>query len=79
MKRADVSADIHGLQQILNNGDVFIDEQRRLLRLSEDKVIWQFTPKTSATTVAMPTWSRYLTEDDTKNILTILEDANCSG
>ena len=78
MARADVSAEIHGLQQILDNGDVFIDERRRLLRLSQDEVIWQFTSKATATTVAIPTWTRYLTEDDVKGILPILENAKCN-
>ena len=51
-----------GLSTILANGDAFIEQQgfARLLRISEDRVRWEYVNKISADTVGDLHWSRYL-------------------
>ncbi|MBO67350.1 MAG: hypothetical protein CL398_03475 [Acidiferrobacteraceae bacterium] len=77
--KADVRTWERGLHRILDNGDLFVEESNRgrILRLSQDDVIWEYTPKTSDSTVAMPTWSRYLTAEEIDHVLPILDSSNC--
>jgi len=78
-RRADIRTNAEGLHQILDNGDIFIEEtlRGRLLRISENEVIWEFTKKINNNIISMLNWSRYLTENDVKDILPILNSANC--
>ena len=79
MNRADIRTETEELQQVLENGDVFVEEQNRgrIIRLSTEEVIWEFTSKESNLAVGMPKWSRYLTVEQVKNVLPILESTDC--
>ena len=54
-----------GRCDLLSNNDLFIEEteESRLLRVSLDKVRWEYVNATSETTVGALHWSRYLTSD----------------
>ena len=79
MKRIDIRTRAEGLQRMLKNGDIFIEEtlRGRLLRISKQDVVWEFTARVSDNAVSLLHWSRYLTEDQVKDILPILSSANC--
>ena len=66
-----------GLSEVLPNGDIFIEEQNRgrLLRLTPDAVKWEFVRRVDENNLSMPSWSRYLTEDQVRDILPILEQS----
>ena len=81
MIKADVRTDYEGLQEILPNGDVFIEEQTRgrLLRLSYDEIVWEYTYRISDIYLGMPKWSRYLTEDQVNHILPVIDANDCAN
>jgi hypothetical protein len=80
MREEKVSIDFEGLHEILDNGDVYIEETMngRLLRLSKDAVVWEAVSRVDDNTLAMLTWSRYLTEQQVEKVLPRLESAQCS-
>ena len=80
LKKLEVRSKTEGLQEILDNGDVFIEEQNygRILRISQDKVIWEYTVKVDDNSLGMVHWSRYLTDEKIKQILPTLVGSNCS-
>jgi hypothetical protein len=80
LKELNVRTPTQGLQERLENGDVFIEEtdHGRILRVSPKQVIWEFTVKVDDNTVGRVGWSRYLTKEQVKDILPVLEGANCS-
>jgi hypothetical protein len=79
LKTIDVRTPTEGLQELLENGDVFVEETDygRLLRLSSEQVIWEFTVRVDDDTIAELQWCRYLTQDQVKDILPVLEKASC--
>ena len=81
MTKADVRTEYEGLQEILPNGDVFIEEQTRgrLLRLSYDEIVWEYTYRISDIYLGMPKWSRYLTEDQVNHILPVIDANDCAN
>ena len=79
LKRLDVQTTSGGRQEILANGDLFVEEtdRGRILRLSSKEVIWEFTVKIDENSVGIGQWSRYLTEGQVHDVLSILERSNC--
>jgi hypothetical protein len=79
LRQHSVGTNAEGLQKVLSNGDVFVEEtlRGRLLRISKQDLIWQFTKTVDSEFVSLPSWSRYLTENDVKDLLPILKSANC--
>lgn len=55
-----------GRLKILANGDAYIEEsdKSRLLRISENKVRWEYVNSISPDTVGAVHWSRYISEKD---------------
>ena len=60
-----------GRSKVLLNGEVFIEEANygRLLRLAPDRAIWEFVPRLGNNQLAMPIYSRYLTEEEVRHVL----------
>jgi hypothetical protein len=79
LKEFDVRTPTEGLQERIEKGDVFVEETNygRILRVSPKQVIWEFTVKIDDDTVGMVNWSRYLTKEQLRDILPVLEGANC--
>jgi len=69
-----------GLHDILDDGDVFIEEtmEGRLLRVSTDRVIWETVSRVDDNTLSLVSWSRYLTNEQVENILPVLDKTKCS-
>jgi len=80
LKEFDVRTLEEGWQERLENGDVVVEETNygRILRVSPKQVIWEFTVKVDDDTVGLVGWSRYLTKEQVRDILPVLEGANCS-
>ncbi|EAU54507.1 arylsulfotransferase family protein [Mariprofundus ferrooxydans] len=74
-----VHTSTEGRGEILDNGDVFIEETNygRILRASKDKVVWQFASKVNDKFVSMTHWSRYLTKEQVRNVIPVLEGSTC--
>lgn len=74
MKSAEVRTVTEGLCEILPNGDVFIEETNdcRLLRLTRETAKWEFVRRFKKGLLSMPSWSRYFTEEQVRDILPIL-------
>jgi Arylsulfotransferase (ASST) len=70
-------SEYEGRAEILDNGDVFIEETNRdrMLRLSKTGVRWQFVSPASDTTTGALHWSRYLQRDTVTPQL--LENLQC--
>ncbi len=66
MARQQVSTWTAGRSKILANGDVYIEEsdRSRLLRISGNKVRWEYVNAISRTTVGGVHWSRYTAESE---------------
>jgi len=79
MKLMKVRTRTEGRGTILDNGDVFIEEQNngRILRLSKDKVRWEYARRINEKQLAMLSWSRYMTQDQLESILPILKNTSC--
>lgn len=79
LKELEVRTSTEGRQKILENGDVFIEETNsgRILRVSPEKGIWEFLVRVDNKTAGMVSWSRYLTSDQVKNVLPVLENSRC--
>lgn len=73
-----VATETEGRSRMLENGDVFIEESNysRLLRLSENKVRWEYVNGLSTKTVGTLNWSRYLTKNELN--LNWLENKPCN-
>lgn len=80
LKEVGVMERTEGRATILEDGDVVIDETStgRLLRISQDDVKWEYTATIDSSNVGMGNWSRYLTYDQVKDVLPILEKCECS-
>jgi hypothetical protein len=71
MESSEVFTRIEGLSEVLSNGDIFIEEttKGRLLRLSFDTVKWEFVRRLDKNHLARISWSRYLTEEQVRDVL----------
>jgi len=80
MKKSDVRTLSQGEQDILDNGDVFIEETdyARIMRLSPEQVVWEFTVKVDDNTLGMTGWSRYLTKSQASSIVSVLKGMKCT-
>ena len=79
LKELDVMTWTEGRSKILENGDVFVEETNngRLLRVSTDTTKWEFTATIDSNYVGLMSWSRYLTYNEIKDVLPILENSEC--
>jgi hypothetical protein len=79
LKKLDVRTPTEGRSELLENGDLFIEETDygRLLRLSPEKSVWEFVVKVNEETVGRSSWSRYLNEKQLKDILPVLAKSHC--
>lgn len=66
LKQVEMYSGTEGRSRILPNGDVYIEETRamRLLRLSKDKVRWEYVNGVTDKTSGAIHWSRYLTAEE---------------
>ena len=66
LKKLNVATLTEGRAKILQNGDVFIEETNngRLLSLTPDSARWQYVKRIDKSHVSMPSWSRYLSEEE---------------
>ncbi len=80
LEELDVRTPTHGRHEPLKNGDVFVEETNfgRILRVSPEKIIWEFVVRVDDDFAGLVSWSRYLTKEQVKDILPILEGTNCS-
>jgi hypothetical protein len=78
-RKLDIRTLSEGRQKILENGDLFVEETNhgRILRVSPTKEAWEFMVKVDIQTAGMVNWSRYLTSEEIKNVLPLLEGSNC--
>jgi len=79
MKEMAVMTLSEGRGTPLPDGDLFLDESNngRILRVSKDKVQWEYVNRIDEGTIAMSSWSRYLTQQEAKPILAQLKDNSC--
>jgi hypothetical protein len=80
LENLDVRTRTAGRQEILDNGDLFIEETNhgRILRISSDnELLWEFVNKSGKGKAGILNWSRYLTENQVKDILPILKRTSC--
>ena len=62
MTKERIATEWSGRSKILANGDVYIEESdySRLLRISSNRVRWEYVNSQSPTTVGAVHWSRYI-------------------
>ena len=79
MKEMEVKSLTEGRGTPLPGGDLFIDESNngRILKVSKDKVQWEYVNRIDKDTLAMSSWSRYLTQQEAKPILAQLKGNSC--
>jgi hypothetical protein len=55
-----------GRLKLLTNGDAYIEEsdKSRIIRISKDKVRWEYVNAVSPDTVGAVHWTRYVSQDD---------------
>jgi hypothetical protein len=70
---------IEGRGTPLVGGDLFIDETTngRILRVGKNKVKWEYVRRIDENTIAMSSWSRYLTREEVSPILIKLKGQSC--
>ncbi len=70
MKSFAVRTLTEGRSKVLANGDVFIEETNygRLLRLTPETARWEFVRRVDKNHLSMPSWSRYLTEEQVRQV-----------
>ena len=73
---SDIKTPTQGLHEILDNGDVFIEDTDnfRLLRLSNEKKRWEYFNFLGENKIGSIHWSRYLNEDFDLNWI---DNINC--
>jgi hypothetical protein len=70
LENADVAISSQGLHTWLENGDVFIDDARRLLRLAPDGAVrWAYTSPVGEDRIGALHWARYLRRDQIPAVL----------
>ncbi len=74
MTREKIWTRTEGRAKILSNGDAFIEQTNtgRILRISRDRIRWEYVNGASQETVGYLSWSRYISRDDIN--LSWLED-----
>jgi hypothetical protein len=79
MKEMEVKTLSEGLGTPLPNGDLFIDESNngRILRVSADEVKWEYVRRIDKETIAMSSWSRYLTSQEAEPMIEQLKNNSC--
>jgi hypothetical protein len=79
MKEMGVKTVSEGLATPLSGGDLFIDESNngRILRVSTDEVKWEYVRRIDKETVAMSSWSRYLTSQEAEPMIEQLRRNLC--
>jgi hypothetical protein len=80
LKKSNVRTLSEGRQDLIENGDLFVEETNdgRLLRLSADRVVWEFVVRVDNNTLGRVNWSRYLSNDKVGRILPRLASLRCS-
>lgn len=78
LQQVGLYTEYEGRVRLLANGDLFIEETNRdrLLRLSHDKIRWQYVNGISESTTGALHWSRYLEKARVPNAL--LEKLTCA-
>jgi hypothetical protein len=79
LRDAEVRTLFEGRQDLLPNGDLFVEEtvSGRLLRMSQDRIVWEFVVRVDNETLGRLMWSRYLTKEKVDTLLPRLESARC--
>jgi hypothetical protein len=69
--KADIRTLTEGRSDVLDNGDLFVEESNygRLLRISQDSVVWEYTEPKGEEYTSMFSWSRYYTKNQIKEAL----------
>ena len=78
MAREKIESKTQGRSRVLSNGDVYIEQTDsvRMLRISHDKVRWEYVNAVTEHTVGALHWSRYLAFDEVD--LHWLENKTCN-
>lgn len=71
LKTTEMRSPTEGRSRVLANGDAFIEETNhsRLMRISSDKLRWEYVNGITDKTVGALHWSRYLEADEVKSEL----------
>ena len=79
MKEARVRSSTEGRGTPLPDGDLFIEETNngRILRVSVDEVKWEYVRRIDKKTIALSSWSRYLTPHEAAPMLAQLKGNTC--
>jgi hypothetical protein len=79
LRKMDVKTISEGLLEILDNGDVFVEEQNsgRILRLGRKATKWEFVRRIDANHLALLSWSRYLSEKQISGTMEKLNNNVC--
>lgn len=77
METEKIWSSTQGRSKILENGDVYIEQTNtsRILRISKDRIRWEYVNGVSADTVGALHWSRYIPNDEIN--LNWLENLKC--
>jgi len=78
MTNEGIVSKTQGRSKILSNGDVYIEQtdKVRILRISRDKVRWEYVNAVSESTVGALHWSRYISSNEID--LNRLENLTCN-
>jgi hypothetical protein len=73
---AGIRTGVEGGSNILENGDLFVEETAhgRLLRISKNSVIWEYTEPINEEYTARFCWSRYYSKNEIKEALELLTE-----
>jgi hypothetical protein len=78
MTKEEIASKTQGRSKILSNGDVYIEQTDtvRILRISKEKVRWEYVNAVSEGTVGALHWSRYISSNEID--LNRLENITCN-
>ena len=78
MTKEEIASKTQGRSKVLPNGDVYIEQtdKVRILRISKDKVRWEYVNAVSEDTVGALHWSRYMSSNEID--LERLESLTCN-
>jgi hypothetical protein len=70
-----------GRAQILHDGGLFVEETNygRLLRFSEDALLWTLINDYDARRIGLLSWSRYLSAEEVRAPLKALAEKDCQN
>jgi hypothetical protein len=79
LKMIDARTPTQGRQEILDGGDLFIEETDfgRIARVGTSSVVWEFVVRVDESSIGMLAWSRYLSEKQVAGIIEVFERSNC--